>query len=98
MKPENEDEKIFKTAVNLKSKIYPMLPHWLEKKINRDLKDNLNEIYKSILLEPRFDLRVNNYKQRDNVIKLLKKNDIISKKSNFSPLCISLLKRITIIF
>ena len=31
IKPEIEDEKIYKTAINLKHKIIPSLPNWLEK-------------------------------------------------------------------
>ena len=94
IQPKNEDEKIYKTAVNLKYKILPALPDWLEKKLNTNLKKKIKEVYKSILLEPRFDLRVNNLKIRDEVIELLKKSDIPSQKSKFSPFCVTILKRI----
>ncbi len=90
----SEDKKIYKIAISFKCKILPTFPDWLEKKINKNLKKNLKEIYKSILLEPRFDLRVNNSMNRDEIVNLLKKNDIPSQKSKFSPLAITILKRI----
>ena len=31
---------------------------------------------------------------RDEIVNLLKKNDILSQKSKFSPLCVTILKRI----
>ena len=92
IKPEIEDEKIYKTAINLKHKIIPSLPNWLEKKIGKNI--NLKASYKSVLLEPRFDLRVNNLNSRDDVIKLLSKNNIPSVESKFSQLGITILKRI----
>ncbi len=94
IQPEIEDEKIYNTAINLKNKVLPSFPNWLEKKLNQDLKKRLLENYKSILLEPRFDLRVNNSINRDRVIKLLLNNGIFAKKSIFSPLCVTILKRI----
>ena len=69
IKPEVEDEKIYKIAINLKNQIIPSLPNWLEKKIGKNI--DLKENYKSVLLEPRFDLRINNLVSRDFVIKLL---------------------------
>ena len=92
--PKSADEKIYKIAISFKYKILPTFPDWLEKKINKNLKKKLKEIYKSILLEPRFDLRVNNLMNRDEIVNLLKKNDILSQKSKFSPLCVTILKRI----
>ena len=83
IQPKNEDEKIYKTAVNLKYKILPALPDWLEKKLNKNLKKKIKEVYKSILLEPRFDLRVNNLKNRDEIVNLLKKVIFHLKKVNF---------------
>jgi 16S rRNA (cytosine967-C5)-methyltransferase len=92
IKPEIEDEKIYKIAINLTHKIIPSLPNWLEKKIGKNI--NLKASYKSVLLEPRFDLRVNNLNSRDDVIKLLSKNNIPSVESKFSQLGITILKRI----
>ena len=92
IKPEIEDEKIYKIAINLTHKIIPSLPNWLEKEVGKNI--NLKASYKSVLLEPRFDLRVNNLNSRDDVIKLLSKNNIPSVESKFSQLGITILKRI----
>ena len=47
------------------------------------------------MLEPRFDLRISNLNSRDDVIKLLlKNNNIPSIESKFSQLGITILKRI----
>ena len=35
IKPEIEDEKIYKIAINLKHKIIPSLPNWLEKEVGK---------------------------------------------------------------
>ena len=66
--------------------------NWLEKEVGKKI--NLKESYKSVLLEPRFDLRINNLNSRDEVIKLLSKNNIPSIESKFSQLGITILKRI----
>ncbi|RPH08055.1 MAG: RsmB/NOP family class I SAM-dependent RNA methyltransferase [Alphaproteobacteria bacterium TMED93] len=92
--PETQDKKVYNAAVNLKYKILPVFPEWLEKKTNKNIRNNLNEIYKSILLEPRFDIRVNNLVNRGELLNLLNKNNIPSKKSEFSTSCITILKRV----
>ena len=55
--PEIEDEKIFKTAINLNYQIIPSLPNWLEKKIKKNI--YFKYAYSSFLIEPRFYLRIN---------------------------------------
>ena len=91
---ETQDKKIYKAAVNLKCKILPVFPEWLEKKTNKNIQNSLKEIYKSILLEPRFDIRINNLVNRDEVLNLLNKNNIPSKKAEFSNSGITILKRV----
>ena len=92
--PEKQDKKVYKAAVNLKCKILPVFPEWLEKKTNKNIQNSLKEIYKSILLEPRFDIRINNLVNRDEVLNLLNKNNIPSKKAEFSNSGITILKRV----
>ena len=93
IKPEIEDEKIYKTAINLTHKNNSITSKLVrKKKIGKNI--NLKANYKSVLLEPRFDLRVNNLNSRDDVIKLLSKNNIPSVESKFSQLGITILKEL----
>ena len=94
LKPEIQDKKIYKTAKNLKNNICPSLPNWLEDKLSSAFKENLDENYKSILEEPRFDIRVNKlFTNVEKVLLLLLKNNIQSTKTDFSPIGITINKR-----
>ena len=94
IKPAPEDKKIFMEAISLKSEVVPTLPSWLEVKLNDDLKKEKAKIYESILAKPRLDIRVNNHLiKREKVLNILEKNNILSKKTSFSPLGITVLKR-----
>ena len=95
LKPKYEDDKIHGLAISLENDIIPSLPCWLEDKLTLEFKRKQDKNYKSILEEPRFDIRVNNsFIDRDKVLELLSQNKISSKKTIGSPLGITINKRI----
>ena len=90
LKPKKDDNKIYRLAISLENDIFPSFPFWLEEKLTFEFKNKKDENYKSILEEPRFDIRVNNNLiERDKVINLLAKNKILSEKTLVSPLGIT---------
>ena len=91
----NDDIKIFKLARSNKEDIIPSLPKWIEDKLTKEFKLNLQKNYQSILDQPRFDIRINKrFTDRNKVLKLLHNNEILSHKTTFSPVGITLEKRI----
>ncbi|MBF97226.1 MAG: Ribosomal RNA small subunit methyltransferase B [Alphaproteobacteria bacterium MarineAlpha9_Bin4] len=95
IKPEFEDKRIHSYATSLEHDIIPSLPNWLEEKLSFEFKTKKKNNFESILNEPRFDIRVNNSViARDKVSNLLLQNNILSKKTNFSPLGITIEKRV----
>ncbi len=95
LKPKYEDDKIHGLAISIENDIIPSLPCWLEDKLTLEFKRKQDKNYKSILEEPRFDIRVNNsFIDRDKVLDLLSQNKISSQKTTGSPLGITINKRI----
>ena len=91
----NDDIKIFKLARSNKEDIIPSLPKWIEDKLTTEFKLNLQKNYQSILDQPRFDIRINKrFTDRNKVLKLLHNNEILSYKTTFSPVGITIEKRI----
>ena len=71
------------------------MPVWLEAKLTEEFKNKLKENYRSILEEPRFDIRINEYlTDRNKILKLLNQNNILAKKTSYSPLGITIKKRV----
>ena len=95
IKPEKIDSKIHKLSISAKKEIIPVLPIWLEAKLTKEFKNKLKENYRSILEEPRFDIRINKHlTDRNKILKLLNQNNILAKKTSYSPLGITIKKRI----
>ncbi|MEC6997707.1 MAG: RsmB/NOP family class I SAM-dependent RNA methyltransferase [Pseudomonadota bacterium] len=95
IKPEKIDSKIHKLSISAEIEIIPVLPIWLEAKLTKEFKNKLKENYRSILEEPRFDIRINEHlTDRNKILKLLNQNNILAKKTSYSPLGITIKKRI----
>ena len=96
LKKKDEDFYIFYKAINFEGEIKPRLPVWLEKKILIKTETEKSFFYKSILVEPRFDIAINSLKySRDEVKEKLQKHNIICSYTKNSNVGITVKKRIS---
>lgn len=93
--PKKEDKKILDIALQLEKVILPSFPSWIEKRLSETTLKNINNIYKKILVEPKFDLAINilSY-SREQIRNKLTKLNIKCKNTICSPSGITLEKRI----
>ncbi len=94
LQPCKEDDKIFTVASSIKEKIIPSFPEWIKENIS-DSRKNCSLLLESLLIESKLDVRIDrNLYSRNNIINELNSLQIKARKSNFSPIGITLEKRI----
>ncbi|MAJ24440.1 MAG: hypothetical protein CMP36_02905 [Rickettsiales bacterium] len=92
---ECEDESVFKKAINHNCEIKPKLPDWIEKKLSITDNKKKNKFYKSILLEPRFDIAINFSKYSREIVKnKLNNYKIYCKDTEKSPYGLTIQERV----
>lgn len=95
IKPEKIDSKIYELSISAEMEIIPALPNWLEAKLTEEFKSKLKDNYRAILEEPRFDIRINDHlTDRNKILELLGQNNILARKTSYSPLGITIKKRV----
>lgn len=90
-----EDKQILDIARQLEEVILPSFPSWIEERLSVATFKKINNIYKKILIEPKFDIAINvlSY-SREQIRKKLTKLNIKCKNTICSPYGITVQKRI----
>ena len=90
-----EDKQILDIAMQLEEVILPSFPSWIEERLSIATFKKINNIYKKILIEPKFDIAINvlSY-SREQIRKKLTNLNIKCKNTICSPYGITVLKRI----
>lgn len=90
-----EDKQILDIALRLEKVILPSFPTWIEERLSESTLKKINNIYKKILIKPKFDLAINvlSY-SRDQIRNKLTKLNIKCKNTICSPYGITVEKRI----
>jgi len=90
-----EDKQILDIAFQLEKKILPTFPSWIEERLSVSTLKKINNIYKNILVEPKFDIAINILAySREEIRNKLTNLNIRCKNTICSPYGITVEKRI----